>query len=188
MWHPWCHCIGINLIWVHLSKFKFISFNFLQIYQMPLVKEHWNLLCKWCHKKLYLGMLFQDIILVNFWDFSQKVWTPLKFKTNSNSRRFLNLLFTICFVFEVWPKRKVVTLDLLYIPKHFHDFWKPGRASFWILNSNTGFSFENLGNRKGSGAWLSMARVHWGHARAGDWVATNSPALIASMPCRHLRR
>jgi hypothetical protein len=66
---------ALTLIQVHLSKFHSIILNSLQIFQKPLVKELWNLICKWCHPKFYLCRPYQDIILVNFWDVSQKVWT-----------------------------------------------------------------------------------------------------------------
>jgi hypothetical protein len=37
---------AFTLIQVHLSKFKFKTFNFLQICQMPLVKEFGNMVYK----------------------------------------------------------------------------------------------------------------------------------------------
>jgi hypothetical protein len=41
-------------------------FKFSPSIQIAIVKEHWNLLYKWCHLKLYLFRPCQDIILVSF--------------------------------------------------------------------------------------------------------------------------
>jgi hypothetical protein len=60
-------------------------------YLFPLVKELLIFEYTWVNVKLYSSISYEDGILENLSDFSQKVWTPSKFKEYSDLNLFQNL-------------------------------------------------------------------------------------------------
>jgi hypothetical protein len=100
------------------------------VFIMPLVKELEILLYKCGDIKLYLCRTWQIIIFVNFWDFFHNVWTTLKFKSDSKSRKFRNLHFKICADLEVCPLSKVDPLDQIYHHRVSQNCWKLERLLF----------------------------------------------------------
>jgi hypothetical protein len=68
--------------------------------------------------------------LTKLWNFSPKVWSPLKFKQNSHGFSFLNFQFKFCWEFELISKRKVVLSEMIYHLVKSGKIWRKGGTTF----------------------------------------------------------
>jgi hypothetical protein len=96
-------------------------------YLFPLVKELPIFEYKGVNVNSYSSIECEDGILDNLSDSSRNVWTPLKFKEDSNLNLFLNLYLPILIDFVVGPKNKVVPYVSDYRPTKFGEFWASRR-------------------------------------------------------------
>jgi hypothetical protein len=111
---------------------------------LPLVKELQFFEYKWANLNSYSWRSCGVRILINLWDFLQKVWTPLKFKKDSNWILILNFIIQNLKRFGSWAKKIFVQFECICNLAKFGNFWRYWRLHFVFLKFIFGNHLEKI--------------------------------------------